>query len=171
MLGFIVVIDWALWWFSCQQSRFLYIPLVLMMLMVLVHWEKLTKIMMCALTLALILTGLSVVGAHRRDFGRSRYEVLRDKDKSILIAPKPKKNTLHPTMKPVSLLRRLILNSTNIGDVVYDPFAGSGSSLLACEQTKRRCLMVELEPRYCQVIIDRFEKLTGLKALPLTPEL
>lgn len=93
---------------------------------------------------------------------------IRDKDKSVLIAPKPKKNTVHPTMKPVSLLRRLILNSTNIGDIVYDPFGGSGSSLVGCEQTKRKCITVELMPKYCQAIIDRFEKLTGIKAVKIT---
>ena len=67
---------------------------------------------------------------------------IRDKDKSVLIAPKPKKNTIHPTMKPVSLIRRLVLNSSNIGDIVYDPFGGSGSTLIACEQTKRKCISV-----------------------------
>jgi len=97
------------------------------------------------------------------------HPTIRDKDKSVLIAPKPKKNTIHPTMKPVSLLRRLILNSTNIGDIVYDPFGGSGSSLISCEQTKRKCITVELMPKYCQAIIDRFEKLTGIKAVKVTP--
>lgn len=97
------------------------------------------------------------------------HEPLKDKDKSVLIAPKPKKNALHPTMKPVSLLRRLILNSTALGATVYDPFLGSGSTLIACEQTKRRCLGVELDPDYCEVIIERFEKITGVKAIKLTP--
>ncbi|MGH7238547.1 MAG: DNA-methyltransferase, partial [Candidatus Saccharimonadales bacterium] len=66
----------------------------------------------------------------------------KSKDKSILVYPRPNKSRLHPTMKPVGLLRRLILNSSKIGDVVYDGFGGSGSTLMACEQTKRRCLMV-----------------------------
>lgn len=88
----------------------------------------------------------------------------KSKDKSILIYPRPNKSKLHPTMKPVGLLRRLILNSSMIGDVVYDGFGGSGSTLLACEQTKRRCLMVELDPDYCQTIIDRWQKLTGKTA-------
>lgn len=89
------------------------------------------------------------------------------KDKSVLVYPRQNKSRLHPTMKPVGLLRRLILNSSAIGDVVYDPFLGSGSTLLACEQTKRRCRAIELDPEYCQVVIDRFEKLTGLKAKKL----
>lgn len=97
------------------------------------------------------------------------HEPLKDKDKSLLVAPKPKKNALHPTMKPVSLLRRLILNSTSLGATVYDPFLGSGSTLIACEQTRRRCLGIELDPDYCKVIIERFEKISGVKAIKLTP--
>ncbi|PIP56337.1 DNA modification methylase [candidate division WWE3 bacterium CG22_combo_CG10-13_8_21_14_all_39_12] len=88
------------------------------------------------------------------------HEFHKSKDKSILFYPKPNKSKLHPTMKPVGLLRRLILNSTKVGDAVYDPFEGSGSTLIACEQTKRRCLTIEVDPKYCQTIIDRFNKLT-----------
>ena len=98
---------------------------------------------------------------------RGTHEFLKSKDKSILISPKTKKNDLHPTMKPISILRRLILNSSRINDVVYDCFGGSGSTLIACEQTKRKCLMIELSADYCQVIIDRWEKLTSLKAQKL----
>lgn len=86
------------------------------------------------------------------------------KDKSVLFCPKPSKSALHPTQKPVSLLRHLILNSTNIGDTVYDCFAGSGSTGIACEQTKRKCIMIEFDPEYCQTILDRFEKTFGIKA-------
>ena len=89
------------------------------------------------------------------------------KDKSVLVYPKPNKSRLHPTMKPVGLLRRLILNSSKVGDTVYDPFGGSGSTLLACEQTKRRCVMSELDPHYCAVIMDRFAKVTGKKPVRL----
>jgi DNA modification methylase len=92
------------------------------------------------------------------------HEFMHSKDKSVLTYPKPSKSKLHPTMKPVGLLRNLILNSSRVGDIVYDPFGGSGSTLLACEQTKRRCLMVEIDLRYCQTIIDRWQKLTGLEA-------
>ncbi len=86
------------------------------------------------------------------------------KDKSIIFCPKPSKSSLHPTQKPISLLRRLILNSTLIGDVVYDCFGGSGSTMMACEQTKRKCIMIEFDPRYCQTIIDRCDKVFGIKA-------
>lgn len=93
-----------------------------------------------------------------------RHEFQKAKDKSILVYPKPSSSKLHPTMKPVGLLRRLILNSTKVGDVVYEPFCGSGSTLVACEDTKRRCFGVELDPEYCQTIIDRFERHAGVKA-------
>lgn len=83
----------------------------------------------------------------------------KSQDKSVLFCPKPNKSKLHPTMKPVSILRRLILNSSNVGDVIYDPFGGSGSLLIACEQTKRKCLMVEIDGEYCQTIIDRYNRL------------
>lgn len=91
------------------------------------------------------------------------HEFKKAKDKSVLFCPKPNKSALHPTQKPVSLMRRLILNSTSIGDVVYEPCAGSGTTGIACEQTKRKCIMIELDPEYCQTIIERFEKL-GIKA-------
>jgi len=86
----------------------------------------------------------------------------RSKDKSVLFYPRPTKSSLHPTMKPIHLLRNLILNSTNINDIVYDCFLGSGSTLIACEQTHRICLGVELDLEYCQTIMTRFEKLTGI---------
>ncbi len=96
-----------------------------------------------------------------------RHEFQKAKDKSILIYPKPSSSKLHPTMKPVGLLRRLILNSTTTGEIVYDPFGGSGSAMLACEDTKRRCYMIELDSEYCQTILDRFERHTGIKAKKL----
>lgn len=98
-------------------------------------------------------------------FGTHKFQ--KSQDKSVLLYPKPNKSPLHPTMKPVGLIRRLILNSSKIDDWVYDPFLGSGSTLVACEQTRRRCLGIELDPEYCQVIIDRFEKVTGKKAKKL----
>ncbi len=92
------------------------------------------------------------------------HEFRRSKDKSVLFYPKPSQSPLHPTMKPVGLIRKLILNTTRLGDIVYDGFGGSGTCLIACEQTKRKCLMVELDPQYCQTIISRWEKLSGKKA-------
>ena len=92
------------------------------------------------------------------------HKFARSQDKSVLFYPKPARSVLHPTMKPIPLLRNLILNSSRTGDVVYDPFGGSGSTLIAAEQTKRRCLMIEIDPEYCRTIIERHEKLTGIQA-------
>jgi len=95
------------------------------------------------------------------------HEFMKSKDKSVLFCPKPSKSKDHPTTKPISLVRGLILNSTRVGDYVYDGFGGSGTALLACEQARRKCLMIELDTGHCQTIIARFEKLTGLKAKKL----
>ena len=98
-------------------------------------------------------------------YGKHKFK--KSKDKSVLFYPKPNKSKLHPTMKPVGLLRRLILNSTNINDFVIDSFGGSGSTLIACEQTKRKCLMIEKDKEYILTIISRYEKITGIKAIKL----
>lgn len=80
---------------------------------------------------------------------------------------KPLKNDLHPTMKPIALMVNAILNSTLKEDIVLDLFGGSGSTLIACEQTNRVCYMMELDEHYCTVILDRWEKLTGEQAVKL----
>lgn len=95
-------------------------------------------------------------------YGKHKFR--KSKDKSVLFYPKPNKSKLHPTIKPIGLMRNLILNSTEIGDIVYDGFLGSGTTLLACEQTKRRCLGCEVDLKYCETIVDRYEKLSGQKA-------
>lgn len=95
------------------------------------------------------------------------HDFKKAKDKTLLYYPKPNSSPLHPTQKPVGLLRRLVLNSTNIADVVYDSFAGSGSLGIACEQTKRSSILIERDEQYCQTIIDRFDRLFGLKATKL----
>lgn len=91
----------------------------------------------------------------------------KSQDKSVLFYPRPNKSPLHPTMKPVGLLGRLILNSSKIGDFIYDPFVGSGSTVLACEQTRRKCLAIEIDPEYCQTVINRFKRVTGIEAKKL----
>lgn len=73
-------------------------------------------------------------------------------------------NKLHPTMKPVELVGNALKNSTKQEDLVLDLFGGSGSTLIACEQLKRKCRIMELDTHYCDVIITRWEKLTGKKA-------
>lgn len=92
---------------------------------------------------------------------KGTHDFKRRKDKSVVFHPKPQQSKLHPTMKPIGLLRRLILNSTDVGDTVYDPFGGSGSTLIACEHTKRKCVMVEMDTEYCETIIRRWLTLTG----------
>jgi site-specific DNA-methyltransferase (adenine-specific) len=77
---------------------------------------------------------------------------------------KPVRNAEHPTMKPLRLIGQLIQNSSKRGESVLDLFGGSGSTLMACEQLGRRCLTMELDPRYADVIIDRWESYTGQKA-------
>lgn len=76
----------------------------------------------------------------------------------------PQKSELHPTMKPVKLFGRLIKNSSKPGQIVLDLFGGSGTTLIACEQLDRVCMMMECDPHYCDVIIDRWEQYTGDKA-------
>ena len=99
-----------------------------------------------------------------------KHRPLRTKDKTVLLYPKPHRSVLHPTQKPVGLIRRLVLNSTNIEDIVYDSFAGSGTTAVACEQTKRRSISIELDEAYCQTIITRMENLFGLKAERISDE-
>ena len=77
---------------------------------------------------------------------------------------RPKRSEAHPTMKPVELVRRAIEASSQPGDGVLDPFGGAGSTLIAAEQTGRTAYLAELEPRFCDVIVKRFEEFSGTKA-------
>lgn len=80
---------------------------------------------------------------------------------------RPTGEYIHPTQKPVALIRRAIENSSDINDIVLDLFGGSGSTMIACEHTNRRCYMMELDPHYVEVIIQRWESLTSQKAILL----
>ena len=82
----------------------------------------------------------------------------------VLRFDKPARNAEHPTMKPVPMLGYLIRNSSQVGQTVLDCFGGSGSTLIACEQLSRSCRMMELDPRYVDVIVDRWQKFTGEEA-------
>ena len=95
-------------------------------------------------------------------YGRHKME--RSKAKSVLFHPKPASSKLHPTMKPVGLLRKLIPNSTKMGEIVYDPFLGSGSTMIASEHLGRKCIGIEIDPSYVETTIARWEKLTGQSA-------
>jgi DNA modification methylase len=77
---------------------------------------------------------------------------------------KPQVNDLHPTMKPVELVERAVRNSSKDRDTVLDPFGGSGTTLIACEKTGRQARVIELEPKYCDVICRRFMDFSGKAA-------
>ena len=85
----------------------------------------------------------------------------------VIREAKPNVSELHPTMKPLKLIARQIRNSSEPGQTVLDLFGGSGTTLIACEQMDRRCMMMEFDPHYADVIVDRWEKATGLKALKI----
>lgn len=80
---------------------------------------------------------------------------------TVVRCEKPARNAEHPTMKPVRLIAYLMANSSRRGDTVLDPFVGSGTTVVACEQMGRACRAMELDPRYCDVAIGRWERLTG----------
>lgn len=84
---------------------------------------------------------------------------------SVWEVPKPQKNDLHPTMKPIRLIINALLNSSKKGDIVLDAFGGSGSTMIACEETERKARLVELSPYYCDVIVRRWQELTGKQAV------
>lgn len=77
---------------------------------------------------------------------------------------RPRTSELHPTMKPLELVERALENSSRRGDLVLDPFVGSGTTVIACERTGRRARAVELDPRYCDVVVARWETFTGRQA-------
>lgn len=83
---------------------------------------------------------------------------------TVLDFNRPNVNDLHPTMKPIGLFDYQIKNNTKGGDIVLDLFGGSGTTIMACEQNGRSAYTMELDPRYVDVIVDRWEKLTGKKA-------
>ena len=86
------------------------------------------------------------------------------KQTTLLAFDRPTRNAEHPTMKPIPLFAYQMCNSTKPGDLVLDSFGGSGTTLIAAEQMRRRSRLMELDPHYCDVIIARWEKFTGLKA-------
>jgi len=96
--------------------------------------------------------------------GAAHYFINNRKETTVLEFDKPTKNEEHPTMKPVDLLCRLIKNSSKENDIILDLFGGSGSTLIAAEQTQRICYMMELDPKYCDVIVKRWETLTNQEA-------
>ena len=84
---------------------------------------------------------------------------------SVFEVPTPRRNDNHPTTKPVSLVEAMVKNSTRTGEIVFDPFLGSGTTLIAAEQLGRRCCGIELDPRYIDVTVRRWEAMTGKTAV------
>jgi len=101
-----------------------------------------------------------------RDDAAHRWFGGRDAS-TVFSVGRPTRSESHPTMKPVELVRPCLANSSLTGETVYEPFSGSGTTLIACEQLNRRCFAIEIEPSYVQVAIDRWEAFTGQKAVKL----
>ena len=89
------------------------------------------------------------------------------KQTTVIDWQRPKRSEEHPTMKPIGLFGYQISNSSKQGDIVLDTFGGSGTTIVACEQLHRKARLMELDPHYCDVIIARWEKLTGQKAIKI----
>jgi DNA modification methylase len=99
-----------------------------------------------------------------KDDGPRIWTVQDRKQSDVWECKRPKRSELHPTTKPVELIERAVLNSSNAGTIVFEPFGGSGSTLIACEKTGRKARVMELDPKYCDVIVKRWEDFTGKKA-------
>jgi len=108
-----------------------------------------------------IIYGWKIGGTHKF-YGEGKFKT------SVWDIAKPLQSKLHPTMKPIELIEECLLDCSTINDSVLDLFGGSGSTLIACEQLNRKCFMMELDPHYCDVIIARWEKLTGKNARRIT---
>lgn len=99
--------------------------------------------------------------------GAAHYSFDSRTETTVLEFDKPSRSEEHPTMKPVKLFAYLVRNSSRPGDLVLDPFAGSGTTVIACEQLNRRAAVMELDPHYASVIVERWERLTGKTAVRL----
>jgi len=105
-----------------------------------------------------------------QDDGMGNYHLtIGDVQTDIWEFPKPKKNKIHPTMKPVELVDRAVVNSSERKNIVLDLFLGSGTSIISCEKNDRVCYGMELDPKFVDVIIKRWEDFTGRKAVLLKP--
>lgn len=100
--------------------------------------------------------------------GAARLAPLEDRKQSdVWDFDRPIKSEEHPTMKPVALVERAVGNSSKRDNIVLDLFGGSGTTIIACERLGRDCRMMELDPKYCDVIVKRWESFTGEKAVIL----
>ena len=112
-------------------------------------------------------TALDIDAMSKKEMRDLLWKIFEDEPAptTVLRYDKPRRSDEHPTMKPVPMIGDLILNSSRKGELVLDLFGGSGTTLIAAEQLDRECRMVELDPAYCDVIVERWEKLTGHKAI------
>ena len=97
----------------------------------------------------------------RRELVALVRELRNERHTTVLREDRPHVADLHPTMKPVALVARMIANSSRRGEAVYEPFGGSGTTVIACENLGRRCYALEVDPGYCDVIVDRWREHTG----------
>ena len=97
--------------------------------------------------------------------GSGRVRVKDRKQTTIWKCDRTDEKKVHPTMKPVELCQRAVENSSDVNGIVLDLFGGSGSTLIACEKTARDCRMMELDPKYCDVIVKRWQEFTGKSAV------
>lgn len=115
-------------------------------------------------------TNTTVVEFSKRDWSKASKEELVEfitagfETSSVIREKRPRRNDIHPTMKPIALVAKMLKNSCVSGNRVLDPFGGSGSTLIACEQLGLKAAIIELDPKYCDVIVKRWENLTGQKA-------
>jgi DNA modification methylase len=98
---------------------------------------------------------------------RKLLEEILDQPTTVIDEKRPRSSKDHPTMKPIKLIAKQIRNSTRPGELVIDLFGGSGSTLIACEELKRTCYIMEYDPHYVDVIVQRWEEQTGQKAVLL----
>jgi DNA modification methylase len=102
--------------------------------------------------------------------GKAPYWNGKNNEVTVWDVKRHSKNEFHPTQKPVELPVRALENSSKGGDIILDLFGGSGSTLIACEKVNRHARLMELDPKYCDVIVKRWEDFTGKKAVLLTDE-
>lgn len=96
-----------------------------------------------------------------------RYKQWVEEVSTVWHENKPIRDDLHPTMKPLSLIKKQVRNSSRQDEIVLDLFGGSGTTLMACEELQRKCRMMEYDPKYADRIIQRWEQYTGEKAVQL----
>lgn len=155
----------AYYWFACQGGDQM---MMMMMSIGCANWKVRHELIWVKDTLVMsrcdyhyrhepILYGWKRDGTHEWQSDR--------KQTSVLEFLRPKRSEEHPTMKPVELIAYLMGNSSTPGQIVLDTFGGSGTTLIAAEQTNRKCYMIELSPKYCDVIVARYEKYSGKQAV------